>query len=180
MHTATQLLRDNAKTLGFIPIWSDWNYQLNITRAEYCTLAVTMYEKTTGVEITGRKTFIDNDDVNVEKAAFIGVIDGVGNNMFDPNETLSREQAATMLSRLAFVIGVPLPVQAVKFADNSSISSWALEPVGQVQAAGIMQGVGNDRFAPKEPYSKEQSIITIIRLYDYITSSEALLLQNLP
>ena len=100
--------------------------------------------------------------------------------MFDPNATLSREQAATMLSRLAYIIEVPLPVQEAKFADNSSISSWALEPVGQVQAVGIMQGVGNDRFAPKEPYTKEQSIITIIRLYDYITSSEALLLQNLP
>jgi hypothetical protein len=39
---------------------------------------------------------------------------------------------------------------------------------GQMQATGIMGGVGNNTFAPKDPYTREQSIITIMRLYDVV------------
>lgn len=56
------------------------------------------YERFTGEEITERKTFDDTNDVNVEKMAAVGVVDGVGNNRFTPDELLTREQAAVMLS----------------------------------------------------------------------------------
>ena len=90
----------------------------------------------------------------------------IDNNLFDPNANLTREQAAVMLSRLADAIGKPLPNQAATFADNTAISAWAVENAGQVQAAGIMGGVGNNEFAPKDPYTREQSIITMIRLWN--------------
>ena len=138
------------------------------TRAEFCTLAVTLYENMTGKAITDRTSFDDTTDENVEKAAAIGIVSGVGNNKFDPNAQLTREQAATMLSRLADAIGKPLSKQAATFADNDSISSWANESVGQVQAIGIMGGIGNNTFAPQAPYTREQSIITIMRLYDVV------------
>ena len=110
-------------------------------------------------EITGRSTFADTKDVNVEKAAAIGVVSGVGNNLFDPNAKLTREQAATMLSRLANAIGEPLDEQATTFTDKGSVSTWALSAVGQMQATGIMGGVGNNTFAPKAttPASKASS-----------------------
>ena len=98
-------------------------------------------------------------------AAAIGVVNGVGDNRFSPHDSLSREQAATMLSRLADAIGKPLPIHFVTFIDSDSIASWALEGVGQVQAAGIMSGVGSNTFAPKNPYTREQSIITMLRMY---------------
>jgi len=104
----------------------------------------------------------------VEKAAFIGVVNGVGDNKFDPDAQLTREQAATMLSRLADAVGKPLPKQAAAFKDNGDISDWALESVGQMQAAGIMNGVGDNIFAPQDPYTREQSIVTILRLYGIV------------
>ena len=142
------------------------NYTQTITRSEFCALAVTFYEKFTGEEITERKTFNDTKDVNVEKMAAVGVVSGVGNNLFAPDARLSREQAATILSRLADVVGKPLPKQAATFIDNAVVSPWAIEAVGQVQIAGIMGGIGNNTFAPKGPFTREQSIITIIRLWD--------------
>jgi hypothetical protein len=140
---------------------------LSPTRAEFAALAVALYENIKG-EITGRSTFVDTDDINVEKAAYIGVVTGVGNNMFAPDNQLTREQAAVMLARLANAIGQPLPIQASTFADNAQISSWAIEGVGQMQAAGIMGGIGNNRFAPSDPYTREQSIVTIMRLFDIV------------
>jgi hypothetical protein len=142
-------------------------YTQATTRAEFCALAVALYENLKG-EITGRTTFTDTNDINVQKCASIGVVSGVGNNRFDPTAQLTREQAAAMLARLADAIGKPLPTTAATFADNGSISSWAIESVGQIQAAGIMGGVGNNTFAPKDPYTREQSIITIMRLFDVV------------
>ena len=144
------------------------SYIQAITRAEFCALAVALYEKVTGKEIVDRNTFDDTKDTNVEKAAAIGVVSGVGNNKFDPGTKLTREQAASMLYRLADAVGKPLLKQAASFADNGELSSWAAESVGQIQAAGIMDGVGDNTFAPKEPYTREQSIITILRLFDTV------------
>ena len=73
-----------------------------------------------------------------------------------------------MLSRLAAAIGKPLTQQAATFNDNDSISSWAFDAVGEMQATGIMGGVGNNTFAPKSDYTREQSIITIMRLFDIV------------
>jgi hypothetical protein len=143
-------------------------YTQATTRAEFAALIVALYEKTTGTEITKRTKFTDTTDSSVEKAAGIGVVSGVGDNNFSPNTELTREQAATMLSRLANVIGKPLTKQEVSFADKVSMSPWALEAVGQMQVTGIMGGVGDNTFAPKEPYTREQSIITIVRLYDAV------------
>jgi hypothetical protein len=106
--------------------------------------------------------------VNVEKMAAVGVVSGIGDDLFAPNNELTREQAATMLARLSDAIGRPLEKKAASFADNAAISTWAIENVGQVQAANIMGGVGENTFAPKSPYTREQSILTMMRLWDVV------------
>ena len=157
-----------ARRLGLIPPSIGRSYRQNITRAEFCALAVTLYEGIEG-EITGRTSFADTQDINVQKAAYIGVVTGVGNNMFAPDDRLTREQAATMLARLADAVGHPLPIRTPTFADNHNISSWANTAVGQAQAAGIMGGTGNNMYSPRGPYTREQSIVTILRLYDFVS-----------
>ena len=37
-----------------------------------------------------------------------------------------------------------------------------------MQASGVMDGVGGGMFAPTDPYTREQSIVTVMRLYDVI------------
>ena len=161
-----------AVDLNLVPENFHSNYTKATTRGEFCALAVKVYEEVKG-EITnyGSITFKDTKDINVEKAASIGVVSGIGNDMFAPNDALTREQAAVMLDRLAQVVGKPLPNQNPIFADNTSISSWALDSVGKVQRAGIMSGTGNNQFSPKAPYTREQSIITIKRAYDVLTGA---------
>ena len=143
-------------------------YTQATTRAEFCALAVELYESIMG-EIAGRSTFDDTDDENVQKAASIGVVTGVGDNKFDPDAQLTREQAAVMLARLSDKVGKPLADSAPSFADNAEISTWAADQVGQIQSAGIMGGVGDNTFAPQDPYTREQSILTIMRLFDYVS-----------
>jgi hypothetical protein len=152
---------------GIIPNSLQNNYTSNTTRAEFCALAVALYETVTGRVITERMTFIDTDDVNVQKMGALGVVSGVGGNRFDPNARLTREQAAVILSRLADALGKSLPREAATFADNARIASWAINQAGHVQAAGIMGGVGANTFAPQDPYTREQSITTMVRMWDW-------------
>jgi len=112
--------------------------------------------------------FNDTADINVQKMGYLGIVTGVGNGNFAPDNTLTREQAAVMIARLAYAVGQPLPQVAPTFADNAAVSSWAVDAVGQVQAAGIMGGVGNNNFAPSGDYTREQSIITMLRLFDIL------------
>ena len=153
---------------GLVPEALQAKYTTATTRAEFCALAVALYETATGNEITGRVQFSDTEDVNVEKMASLEVVNGVGDNMFAPSDKLTREQAATMLSRLAKAIGKPLTEQAATFVDIADISTWASAAVGQMQATGIMNGVGDNTFAPKTDYTREQSIITMMRLFDIV------------
>ena len=153
---------------GLVPELLQSDFTQTMTRAEFTALTVALYETVTGREITGRRTFIDTDDVNVQKAAYIGVTIGVGGNRFAPNAELTREQAAVMLARLAYILKQPLPEQSPTFADNAYISFWAFDDVGRVQAGGIMEGVGNNIFAPQNPYTREHSIATMLRLFESI------------
>lgn len=157
-----------AISAGLVPDGLCGAYTQPITRAEFCALAVAMYESAAGEEISGRAEFSDTDDVNVQKMASLGVVNGIDadKGLFDPTGKLTREQAAVILARLAAAMGNPLPDSTVDFSDSSSISSWALEAVGQVKSIGVMSGVGGGKFAPKGEYTREQSIITIKRLDD--------------
>ena len=158
----------SAISSGLVPRALRARYTQAITRAEFCALATQFYETVTDSAISGRKSFDDTGDVNVEKMAAIGVVQGIGYGLFDPDGRLTREQAAVVLSRLAAALGNPLTVRPPMFADNSSISPWAYDSVGQMQTSGIMEGVGFNLFSPKSNYTREQSIVTILRLYNLV------------
>ena len=155
-----------AISAGLVPQNLQSRYTQATTRAEFAALAVALYETATGREITGRAQFNDTNDINIQKMGYLSVVTGVGGGNFAPNNTLTREQAAVMLARLANAIGQPLPQSAPTFADNNQISSWAIDSVGQIQAVGIMGGVGNNQFDPLGHFTIEQSIITMLRLFE--------------
>ena len=158
-----------ATAAGIVPTSLQSKYNVGITRAEFCALACQTYETLHG-PITGYEQmhFNDTADVNVLKMASIGVVNGVKPDQFAPNDGLTREQAATMLARLAKAAGSPLAEAAPSFADNKSISSWAKDAVGQMQKSGVMGGTGNNQFTPKGTYTREQSILTALRLYNIL------------
>jgi len=158
-----------AISAGLVPQTLQNYYTNNITRAEFTALAVLLYETITETEITGRTTFNDTNDINVQKAAYIGIVGGTGGGNFSPNMPFNREQAAVIISRLAYAIGQPFPQAAATFADNAQLSPWAADSVGQVQAANIMGGVGNNIFDPQGTFTREQSIITILRLFETLS-----------
>jgi len=168
-----------AMDLGLVPQSLQSNFTSAITRAEFAALAVNLYQSATGNEITGRVSFTDTNDINVQKVAYIGIVHGVGNNRFNPDGKLTREQAAVMLSRLfrvleshSVLIELPqvfdMPYLPGTFADYNQISSWARDGIAWAYVMGIMRGTGNRMFSPHQQYTREQSIVTILRLYEMV------------
>lgn len=158
---------DAAIRAGIVPESLRSGYTRTATRAEFCALATALYESVKG-PIAERTSFSDTTDVNVEKMAALSVVYGVGEGRFDPDGKLTREQAATMLARLAGAMGKPIAEKAPDFADSGTIAGWASAAVGQMQVSGVMNGTGNNAFSPKLEYSREQSIVTMLRLLAYI------------
>ena len=79
-----------------------------------------------------------------------GVVSGVGNNLFAPNDEITREQMAVMLYNYAKFIGAELPKNREGvFADEDKISAWAKEAVSAMYAAEILNGKGLNDFDPQ-------------------------------
>ena len=160
--------------VGLVPWYMQWKYTEATTRAEFAELAVITYESITKQEITGYETnvFPDNNSVIANKAFAIGVVDGIDGE-FAGDEELNRQQAATMLARLASALhfGDSMPIVAMDYTDSASVAPWAAEAVGQMQAAKIMTGDAG-KFDPLGSYQRQQSIATILRLVNYVTSGE--------
>ena len=162
---------EKAIAAGFVPLHLQADYSQGITRAEFSALAVIVYERLAGA-VYGRVAFDDTNDENIEKLAFIGVVSGVGNNKFEPDSLLTREQAAVILSRLSEALGQPFMRQYLTFADKYNISPWAIEGVEHVSAAGIMSGTGENMFSPLDIYTREQGIITLKRMFNFMQNNE--------
>ena len=145
-------------------------YDQPITRREFCLLADALYTKVKGgaAPVDATVTFTDTTDPAILRMASAKVVNGVGNELFDPNGQLTREQAATMLSRLAAALGKPLTDSAPTFDDNGSVAGWASAAVGQMQFSGIMSGTGNNQFSPQQSYTREQSVVTIVRMCELL------------
>ena len=63
-----------------------------------------------------------------------------------------------MIDRFAQSSGVELPGgESAAFTDAASFSSWATEAIYTMQRAGIIDGVGGGRFAPKDNATREQA-----------------------
>ena len=81
-------------------------------------------------------------------AAENGIVLGTGNGAFAPDVNITREQMVTILYRYA---GSPEVTEAeLSFADAADVSDWAVKAVAWAAESGVVQGVGDNKFAPKD------------------------------
>ena len=100
----------------------------------------------------------------IEWAVENNIVSSVGNGKFAPGKTITREEIAVMMANYAEATGYDLPVvrEAVTFADSASISAYAVDAVKALQQAGVVSGVGNNRFNPKGTATRAEAA-TILR-----------------
>ena len=102
----------------------------------------------------------------VNWAAKTGIVSGTTDTTFAPDTNINREQMAVIMKNYAAKLGytVPKALEAVTFADNASISSWAKEAVKSMQQAGILAGKTNNRFDPAGTATRAE-VATVLRRF---------------
>ena len=175
---------DAARAAGIVPAQVNSAFDTAITREDFCSLAAAVYrawEKKDALTAytSSRVSFSDTDNADVLLCASAGVVNGVGSGKFAPQKNITRQEAASMLYRLAALNKNTKDDEATSlphiFADSANIQSWAWKNVDWVYRQGIMNGMGENTFAPDGEYTREQSIVTALRLYDssYAVAPEA-------
>lgn len=96
----------------------------------------------------------------VEYAAVNGLMSGVGERRFAPDEQLTRGMFVTILGQIAQIDKSDYP--DTSFADVPA-GTWYAASVEWAAQNGIVSGVGNGCFAPNTPITREQIAAIIVR-----------------
>ena len=152
---------------------SELNYKEPITREKFCEIVYNMLMKTAdkGMAVPSAFYFEDTYNSKVSTLYYADIIKGKGERIFAPDDYLTREEAATILYRVAEFLEVDMPQTTYDesipyYADKEAISDWAFNAVFVMKEMGIMVGTSETEFSPKETYTAEQAIATIIRMYN--------------
>ena len=185
-------LDDDPDVFGYQPAVTDLlgsDYTRAITRGQFAALAIRYYETLMG-DITGEDytiavnpgddVFADSTgDTNMAKAYNLGILGGYNSAdtragvYVGPDDNITREQAATMLTRLMEKLIVAFDSVGrtgwtVWYADNlpftDEIADWAYDGVRAVYGVGAMTGTTGTTFSAKSSYTIEQSIVTLMRI----------------
>lgn len=104
----------------------------------------------------------------VSWAAANGVVSGYGNNLFGPNDPITREQMATILYRYAQYKEYETVItrDVSSFTDGAAVSSYAVEPMNWAVGTGLLSGVGNNMLNPTGNATRAQVATILMRFCD--------------
>jgi hypothetical protein len=110
----------------------------------------------------------------VEWATKNGIVKGISDGKFAPDQSISREQMAVIMANYAKVIGFDLPkVHAENtFADNAKISTWAKDAIKTVQMAGIISGKNGNLYDPQGTATRAEVSAVLKRFVELAIDSD--------
>ena len=155
------------------------NYQKNITRAEFAKLIVNCVTPVLGLsaeEIVGdnEAQFTDADDVAIDAAALLGIVNGVGDKQFAPEKEITRQEIAVMMHRAINTVSILLEKNYIEtatddlsaYTDAASVADWAKAGVATLAANNVMKGTGEGVLSPLSQTTVEQAILLAARIFD--------------
>lgn len=140
----------------------------NMTRAMFVTVIGRLYERSYG-SVSGTNAFSDvnSNDYYAKYVAWAndyGIIKGIGENKFAPNDKVTREQMAViMLNFATFLKKADVKDSSLAYADSASISSWAIDGAKYCQGTKMITGRDGGSFAPQESATRAEVAVMIER-----------------
>lgn len=117
-----------------------------MTRAEFAAIVT----RALGLAAKDTKAFTDVPSSKwyagyIGTANSSGIVNGVGNGKFNPEGTITRQEAAAMVARAAKLCGLDTAMDAAatkdmlaQFGDYRSVASWAKEPMAFCYSVNIL------------------------------------------
>ena len=134
-------------------------YQKPVTRGEFARMVVDAAGALTGEYVEG------SVDVQAET---LGLMFGDGKGNFRLHDTLTRQEAAVICTRLMELIGTAPEADVSllgQYSDSASVANWAKNGVSVMTQMGLMSGTGTG-FSPKTTLTTEQAITLLVRVYE--------------
>ncbi len=177
---AQSSIKEAAKN-NLLPYRLTNKYSSNISREEFCILVgqlITVTSEYANLEsyvqakngMYLRNNFSDcsGKDRAIDILYSLGIVNGRGDGTFDPDGTLSREEAAKMMMSAAEQFVYINTNRELSYSDRGDISRWAYYAVQWVTDNEIMTGMEDNRFNPGAYYTVEQAVATVSRLFSYL------------
>lgn len=152
------------------------NYTRYITREEFCTLVIKLYEKLTNkIPTYSGDPFKDTDNKEILKAYELGIVKGTSSDTFAPKNNITRQEICVMIYRALSVSIANLDGSGgdFPFEDKNKIAAWALDAMKFAYKNSIMKGVSQDTIDPLSNTTREQSIILLLRTFKKYSSASA-------
>lgn len=138
-------------------------------------MIVTILHRMEGTPYAAGEEFIDVTTGQyysnaVAWASANGIVSGYGNGTFGPNDTITREQMATILYRYVQYKGYDAETagEISTFTDDNQVSSYAVEAMNWAVGSGLIFGVGNNALAPKDSATRAQVAVILMRFCDSV------------
>lgn len=100
-----------------------------------------------------------------------GIVKGMGDNLFEPNSSITRQQmAALYLSLIENYFGMKMDADLSvldQFSDKDQIAGWAQRAVAAMVGINMLYGRSKDTFDPKGESTRAEAAALIRRFYDY-------------
>lgn len=122
---------------------------------------------------TGKFTDVKTDAYYapyVNWAAEKGIVSGTTATTFAPDSAVTRQEMAVIMANYAKALGynVPKTREAVTFADNAKIASWAKDAVKAMQMAGIINGKDSNKFDPTGTATRAEAAAVLHRYVELV------------
>ena len=146
-----------------------------ISRAEFCEVAVELYETISG-KTAPKNTispFTDTDNQIIAAASALGIVNGKGDGTFAPYNTITRQEFCVMLCNVVRAVNGKSDISETNtidvFPDSDLVASWAKTDVETIVNNGIMTGTienGQTLLKPLQTTSREQAMVMAVRFAD--------------
>ena len=110
----------------------------------------------------------------IEWASKNNIVNGIGDYKFAPDQSITREQMAVIMSNYAKTIGFTLPKVHVEntFADSVKISAYAKDAVKQMQMAGVISGKNGNLYDPQGTATRAEVSAVLRRFVELAISND--------
>lgn len=151
---------------GLITGYSDGSFKPNesITRAEFMALVNRAYgfagqASVSFSDVNASNWFYDD----AAKAVAAGYMAGYNDGTLRPNNDISRQEVAVILSRLLKMPQVSNMTVIQNFSDYSSIPAWSKEAVNSVVVDAYMGGYPDGSYGPANSITRAETVTVLAR-----------------
>lgn len=164
----------NGRRGAFLP-------DLAITRAEFAAAVANAFSLTAK---QGDTTFSDVEEgVWYQKmilaCADCGIVKGKGEGLFDPEGSITRQEAMAMIQRTAQYFGRDTSMSLndissllARYEDGPLVAWWAMGPAGFNLKEGIILGK-DGKIAPLDPITRGETVVVVERLLQKLDKSSS-------